>query len=230
MKSQRLFFYLLTAILLLIIFFLPSLGWKIRAWLSPSAPQDANTLLTENVALKAQLAQYAAVARALPIVPQNYIPAVVYSRYPTNFRNELLVNAGSNEGVAAGRAVVIEAASSSPAIEGGYVFVGKVQAVFVNTALVSTVFDPGFRMPVRIGAKGYDALFAGGAEPEAMSILKSAAVAPGDIVVSADPAFPYGLAVAEVTNASLSSDNLFQEASLDFPYDINAIQAVLIEK
>jgi cell shape-determining protein MreC len=230
MKSSRIFFYVLTVILLLIIIFLPSIGWKLHSWLAPSIPQDNGGLAVENVALKAALAQYATVARALPDIPQNYIPAMVYSRYPTNFRSELLINAGTREGVTAGRAVVIEVATPASARAGLYVLIGKVQAAFGDTAVVQTVFDPAFRMPVRIGAKGYDALFAGGAAPKAASILKTASVQPGDVVSAADPALPYGLAVAEVAGVNISPDSLFQEAALNFQYDLNDIQAVLIQK
>ncbi len=228
MNLSRIFFYLLIVILLVVIVFFPSLGWRLRALLSPAIPVADNKTAAAELALKAQLDQYAILASQLPAIPKEYVPATVYSRYPTNFRNQILVNAGTNQGVAAGRAVLIEiaGAGNSPS----FIFVGRVQAAFANTAVVQTIFDPAFRMPVRIGTHGFDALFAGGSEPKTVSILKSATIQAGDAVVSADPAFPYGLPVASVHAVDIASDGLFQEAALDFPYDLNAIQAVLIQK
>jgi hypothetical protein len=41
---------------------------------------------------------------------------------------------------------------------------------------------------------------------------------------------PYAMPVGEVGSIALTPDNLFEEASLAFPYDIGAIQAVEIVK
>jgi len=48
------------------------------------------------------------VAAELPTSSPATIRAMVYSRYPMNFRNELLVNAGADEGVATGSAVMFQ--------------------------------------------------------------------------------------------------------------------------
>jgi rod shape-determining protein MreC len=209
------------AILLFLIFFEPSYGWRIRQWLSPQdmSPTDPNGLNAENVALKAQLAELQTVQSEIPQVPQGYLRAMVYSRYPMNFRNEILVNAGANEGIAVGKAVLF-----------GNIFIGKVTEVFSDSALVQTVFDGDFKMPVRVGRSGYDALLVGGARPKAGSISKKASLTDGDVVVTADSNFPYGLPVGVVRDVSISADNLFEEASIGFSYDINGIQTVLIQK
>ena len=146
---------------------------------------------------------------------------MVFSRYPANFRNELLISVGASDGVATDTAVVIEPATSS------YVLIGRIKNVFDHTSLVQTVFDSGFKMPVRIGPHGYDALFVGGAIPEATSIQKSSRLNVGDVVIAADKGVPYGLPMAEVSGVSISADNLFEQAPLDFGYDIGSVQAVL---
>ena len=51
-----------------------------------------------------------------------------------------------------------------------------------------------------------------------------------DVVVTADSNFPYGLPVGVVRDVSISKDNLFEEATINFSYDINSIETVLIEK
>ena len=226
MRPSQFSFYLLTAILLVIIIFLPSVGWRVHAWLLPPAPavNSGTNLIAQNQALEAQVAQYATMANALPVVPSSYVPAMVFSRYPENFRSELFLDVGSDEHIATGSAVVIEPATSS------YILIGTVKNVFAHTALVETVFDPDFKMPVRIGTKGSDGLFVGGANPSVMSIQKSAVINPGDIVITADSAIPYGLPVAQVVSTSISPDSLFKQASLSFSYNIGSIQAVLVQR
>ncbi len=184
-----------------------------------AALESDPSLAAENEALKAKLAELQGVAAQLPQSFPGDIRAMVYSRYPLNFKNELLVNAGSNDGVAQGDAVIFQG-----------IMIGSVEQVFSGSSLVRTVFDGSFKMPVRVGSGGYDALFVGGAYPEATSIQKSAPVEPGDIVYTAAPGFPYGLPVALVSATGTSADDLFLTASLSFAYDINSVETVLIVK
>ncbi len=215
------FLIFLIVVAVVVVFIAPSYGWKIRMWLSPqaAAQPDAPSLVAENEALMAQLALLQGVAAQLPQASSNYIRAIVYSRYPFNFKNELLVNVGADQKVAVGKAVVFQG-----------VLIGTVEKVFPDTALVQTVFDSNFKMPVRVGAQGYDALLVGGASPIATSIKKDAPVAAGTIVYSAAPGLPYGLPVAIIASTSTSPDTLFEEAALDFAYDVDGVQAVLIAK
>lgn len=210
------------AVLLALMFLEPSYGWDIRSWLTPRAPAslalpDDPTLAAQNESLEAELAQLQGVAAEIPQAPSGYIRAMVYSRYPLNFKNELLVNAGSNEGVVQGKAVVFQG-----------VLIGSVEKVFPDSSLVLTVFDASFKAPVRVGSGGYDALLEGGADPKATSIQKNTNIAVGDIVYSAAPTFPYGLPVAIIAATGTTSDNLFENATLSFAYDMNDIQTVLI--
>ncbi len=217
----------LIVILALLIFFAPSYGWTIRAWLSPAlgnvgagvSQTDAQNLVAENDALKAQLATLQVVASQLPTSTPNTIRAMIYSRYPMNFRNELLVSVGSNEGVATGAAVTFQG-----------MLLGEVKAVFPETSLVQTIFDNSLKMPVRIGSGGVNGLLQGGSDPIVGSITSNAAVMPGDIVYSAAPGIPYAVPVAQVVATSTSADSLFEQATLSFPYDINNVETVFIAK
>jgi rod shape-determining protein MreC len=215
---------LLIIVLAILIFFAPSYGWDIRQFLSPSNPPgssqaDDQNVVSENEALTAQLAQLQVVSSELPTAPTNSIRAMVYSRYPLNFKNEILVNAGSKDGVAVGAAVVFQG-----------ILVGQVKSVFSDSALVQTVFDDTVKLPVRVGSGGYDGLLQGGSYPTVGSITKTAPVAIGDIVYSAAPGLPYGLPIGEVAATSTSADSLFEQASLGFSYDINNIETVFIFK
>jgi cell shape-determining protein MreC len=211
----------LIVVLAALIFFAPSYGWAIRQFLSPSAsaPADSQSVEAQNETLKAQLAQLQTVVSQLPTSSPNEVRAMVYSRYPMNFKNELLVNAGANDGVVVGAAAVFQG-----------MLVGQVQAVFPDSATVQTVFDENLKMPVRIGSGGYDGLLRGGSDPSVVSVATDAPVEIGDIVYSATPGLPYGLPIAEVAATSTSADSLFQQASLSFPYDINSIETIFIMK
>ncbi len=213
------FLIICIVVLIALIFLAPQAGWRLRAWLSPAPDGGARdmNLAATNQSLMAQLAQLQSVASELPNVPVGYRVAMVYSQYPFNFKNEILINAGAGEGVAAGKAVVFEG-----------VLIGTVESVFPHAALVETVLDGNFKMPVRVGAKGYDALLVGGAAPRATSMLRNVAVMPGDIIYAAAPNVPYGLPIATIAATSTSHDNLFQEATLNFAYDMNNIQSVLV--
>jgi cell shape-determining protein MreC len=73
-------------------------------------------------------------------------------------------------------------------------------------------------------------LLQGSAYPTVGSIAKTATVNPGDIVYAAGTGFPYGVPIGEVVATSTSADSLFEQASLNFPYDINGIQTVAIQE
>jgi rod shape-determining protein MreC len=211
----------LCIVLLLFIIFAPSYGWRTRQFFA--APNvissDNQNVAAENETLKAELAQVQTLQSELPTSSVNDIRAMVYSRYPFNFKNELLVNAGSDQGVASGSAVFFQG-----------MLIGRIQTVWRTTALVQTIFDNNFKMPVRVGVKSYDGLLQGSSYPVVESIAKSSIVNPGDIVYAAGSGFPYGLPIGEVKATSTSADSLFEQASLNFTYDINSIQTVFIQK
>jgi rod shape-determining protein MreC len=220
----------LIVILSALIFFAPSYGWKVRAWLSPApggnnsaatgaSQADDRTLAAQNEVLESELAELQVISSQLPTSSPVEVRAMVYSRYPLNFKNELLVSAGSDSGVNVGAAVVFQG-----------MLLGQVQKVFSNTALVETIFDNGLKIPVRVGGGGANGLFQGGSDPIVGSIARGATIGSGDIVYSAAPGFPYGLPIAQVVATSTSADSLFQQATLGFPYDVNNVETVLIMK
>ncbi len=219
----------LVVIFIALIAFAPSVWWRLRALLTPSdiAPgaviSGADTssgtaaLLAENDVLKAQLAALQSVAAALPTSTQGFMRAMVYSRYPFGFKNELFVNAGSADGVATGSAVVYQG-----------MLVGRVITVWPHYAAVQTVFDERFRLPVRIGPTGVDGLLTGGSYPYIASIAPGASVQEGSAILSAAQGVPYGLPVGIVQATSTSPDRLFEQAAISFPYNINGIETVLV--
>ena len=223
---------LLIVILAVSIFTKPYYGLEVRKLLAPEfGAQNVNSgdLAAENESLKAELAKLQNIKLQFPDRSPNFIGAAVYSRYPFNFKNELLLNAGSSDGVALDKAVIASG-----------ILIGKVVKVFESSAVAQTVFDGGFQTSVRVGSAGLpagalakagaQALIVGGALPKLTMIPLGVNVSPGDIVYSASPDFPYGLPIAEVAVIATSSDNLFREATLDFAYDINSVSAVMVAK
>jgi rod shape-determining protein MreC len=221
-KRSNWFLGILAVFTAILVFIRPNYGWQLRRFLAPNfygAQSSALDLALENERLKTELAKLKNIQSQLPTKPPEYIRAVVYSRYPMNFKNELTLSVGKNGGVSEGAAVVFDG-----------VLIGRITKVFDDTSLVETVFDGRFGAAVRIGSAGVDALLRGGSFPGVVLIPAKSDIKTGDIVYSASPDFPYGLPIAEIGEVKASSDRLFKEASLNFVYDINAVENVLVAK
>lgn len=230
MKKGNWFLTGLIFAVLFLLFFYPGLGWNIQAFLSPAKnlqSDEYQKIVLENESLRAEIAGLQQIKKNLPQtqISGAFLPVFVYSHYPFNFKNELLVSAGASENVEIGKTAVItpnNSTSSNP------ILVGKVEKVFENVSLVQTVFDSRFQSAVRIGKSGTSALLKGGNEPELSLIPKDAKIANGDAVYSASPDFPYGLTIGNVNNIRISSDQLFQEADVETNYNPSELQSLLI--
>jgi len=177
-------------------------------------PVPDRDLLIENEALKAELAELEELRKHLPDrMPAGSLPVFIYSRYPLNFKNELIVSAGGNDGVKEGMIAVL------PGRSGDSVLVGRVAQVFPETSLVLTLFDPRFQTAVRVGER---------TEPKATLIPKKDEVKEGDVVSAAGAGFPYALAIGEVARMLPASDQLFQEAAVRLPYDSNELRSLIL--
>ena len=136
-----------------------------------------------------------------------------------------MINVGENRAVGPGQPVVF-LGESVFSLRG--LLLGKIDRVFSDSSLVRTIFDKEWQSSVRIGKKGYLALLQGGGEPVIRLIPKDAKISVGDVVYSVQPEFPNSLPVGEVLEIGLSSDQVFQEAKLSFPYDFSSIKAVAV--
>ncbi len=219
MKKKFSFLFILLAVELALLVFKPFYGWSIRALLAPTPgiSSSGSGVTAENEMLKAKVAELESIKAQIPQKTEKYTRAIVYSRYPFNFKNELLLNVGSKEGILKGKAVTF-----------GGVLIGKVENVFEETSLVETVFNDSFQLAVRIGTGGVQALLTGGSTVSLGLISGTATVQKGDIVYSAAAGFPYGLPLGEIDGVRVSDDKLFQVATLAVPYDTGDIATVLI--
>jgi rod shape-determining protein MreC len=220
-NKEGLFLIFLIFILLFLVIFKPIYGWKLRQFLGfNNQSQDSlETLKNENIKLQSELAQLSSMQSDIQNGAKNYIGAMVYSEYPMNFKNEITLNVGSDQGVSVSKAVLF-----------GNSFIGKTIKVFNDYSIVQTIFDGDFKIPVKIGNSLYDGLLVGGTSPKISSISKKASINNGDIIIVADPNFPYGIPIGTVRDVKISSDNLFQEATIDFAYDMENMNSVLVQK
>jgi len=207
--------------ILAISFLIFNRGWYLNG-LFKGAPVSGDDLMIENAALKAELLKLAILEKEIPKILANTVPAFRFSEYPANLKNLILVSAGASQGVEKGAAVLV--ADSRGA---NFVLAGRVTEVFKDSSVVQTVFDSGFKIPVKIGKEGTDALFSGGTEPKLTLIAKKAAVEPGAAIISASADFPYGLSLGTVADVRLA-DDFWKEATLNLGYDWNSLTAVLI--
>ncbi|RJQ29320.1 rod shape-determining protein MreC [Candidatus Parcubacteria bacterium] len=221
MRRDRWLFVTLSLVLLALLLWRPETGWELRALLGSREEESrtADELYAQNIQLKAELAKLSVIESQLPAWSPEYIRASVLSRYPFGAKSELLLDIGERQGAEEGVAVAFQG-----------VLLGKVQSVFDSTSVAQTVFDSRFEVAVRIGERGAEALFRGGDEPHLTLISKRAKVEPGDVVYSASPLFPYAIPLGEIEAVKLSEDQLFQEASMKFSYEIGAVRTVFVAR
>ena len=211
--------------------FAPRAGWFIGETLRGGsggafAPADVDALRLENAALRADRAIIE--GAGLSAARSSDALASVYSRYPFNLKHELLISRGSETGEAPGDAVGVVGAGDLGA--GCNVLIGKITKVYAKSALVQTIFDPQFQLAVRIGSRGVDGLLKGGNEPLVTLISQKAKVGAGDAVFAASSETPYGMALGTIADVRPSGDQVFQNAVLTVPYDVNAVRAVCVRK
>lgn len=199
--------------------------WQFRSIFDHSVPieNEVNVLRAENAYLRAALiAQEESSSRQ----PEGTVLAHVYSRYPLNFKDELVLDKGSRDNIQMNQAVLAPARQFSE--ETSMFLIGTISQVYNRRSFVQTVFDHDFRSAVRIGTKKVSGLFVGGVSPRITTIPKEARVLPGDVVLSSSADFPYGLILGRVREVRRSPDNLFQEAELELPYDINNLTVAYV--
>ena len=219
MKNESKTFFIFGTIILLLVFIEPRLGWTVRDFLIGYRDRGEGDLESENLALKAELAKLKDIKDQLSEWSDDYVAASVYSSYPLNIKRELIVNVGKNQGIQGGEAVLFKR-----------FLVGRVEEVRDDTSIVRTVFDDRWQSTVRIGSSGVDALLRGGGSPRATLIKKSEEVLSGTVLYDTTPDFPYALPIGEIGEMRLSSDGLFQEASISLRYDLAEMRNVLILK
>ena len=181
---------------------------------------NLSDLSLENQSLLGQLAEIKNSPSYTPAGGKTYIYARIYSSYPFNNADKLLINAGSEQGVVLGAPVLVK-----PGI-----FLGEIVKVNKDSSEVRTLYDAGFEMPVKIGDGKIDSLLVGGHDVKLTLISKKKSAQSGQIILTAAKQYPYGLMIGTTADVRDASDNLFQEASLSAPYSISELNEVYVLK
>ena len=147
-----------------------------------------------------------------------YIRAQVYSNYPANNANKIILNVGFDGEAEVGQSVVVE-----PGI-----FLGEVEEVEKRFSVVRTIFDPGWELPVKIGPNRVDALFVGGAQPRLTLISKNKNIVPGYKVYLVGSEYSYGLVLGSVNKVLVNEQELFDEATMATSYNRMDLDNVFI--
>lgn len=146
----------------------------------------------------------------------------VFSLYPMNFKDELLVGVGSENRVKLGGAAIYNG-----------MLIGRIKEVRDNVSVIQTVFDPSFSLPVRIGKAKVDALLKGGVDPKITLIPKSSALDPQDGVYSASSDLEFGLPIGNLGAVTLPPAAVFSEAGLTLAYsplDLRYLYLEIVQK
>ncbi|MDO8504688.1 MAG: rod shape-determining protein MreC [Candidatus Liptonbacteria bacterium] len=143
----------------------------------------------------------------------------VYSGYPLNLKDELLVNVGARDGV-----------KPFGAVTWNGILVGKIKEVKEEFSVIQTIFDPKFSLPVRAGESGADALLKGGVEPKLTLIPKNVETKAGDVVYSASADFEYGMPLGVGGPLITSANSVFSEADLLISYGPSELRYLFLEK
>lgn len=179
---------------------------------------DVTSLLLENQGLRAQLMQAEQAPSVIEQERKRYIRVPLYSSYPFNTSNELLIAAGEESGVLEGASVF-----ASPGV-----FLGQVISVTRGKAVVRTIFDPGWELPVKIGEGKVDALLVGGQEPKLTLVSKRKPLIGGEPVYLASRDFVYGLSLGTVAELRQSKESLFLEGRLITSYALADLSELYI--
>ncbi len=172
--------------------------------------------IRENEILRAGL-QSAKINLVVPSL-ENKISAKVFSVYPFNNKNSIVLGAGQKDGVK--KYAVVS--------WGENILIGQVSEVSDKWSSAKTVFDPDWQFPVRIGEKEIDGLLQGGSVPRIALISKDKEISSGDLVYSAGADLPYGIKIGEVGEIREKQSEVFKEAILKFPYNLNDLRNVQI--
>lgn len=211
-KKYILFFLLLTA-LLGIYFYQGNIFIGLDKF--KNSNQSLTELHLENQGLRQKIQE---LTNKLNLDSQPYLTAWVYSRYPFNNNQSLIIDAGSKAKIKAGW----------PVLAAEHRLLGKIIRVKTNTSEVETIFSPDWRSAVKIGPLGIEALLVGGRQPKLEFIPANAKINAGDEVLSVSPDLPLNLFVGEVSEVISQPAASLWQAKLKTDYDPNQLKKVFV--
>jgi cell shape-determining protein MreC len=181
------------------------------------------SLINENITLKKQVLDLQSelyATRESFVLPsaERYKEASVFSLYPFHTKILLYITLGGQDGAYVGDAVTFSKTA----------LIGQITRVKAHQSEVTTLFDPNFSLPVRIGNNEVEGLLQGGVNPTIHLIDKTKNIERGDQVVAAWKEIPYGLLVGHISGVSGDESGAFLQATMTLPYSLNDIRHVFI--
>ncbi len=191
-----------------------------RQYLKFDLYQENVLLKLQNENLKAQLQRATDEPSVVATgdVQTGRIEANVFSTYPFNMKGVISVDHGSDDGVTGG--MVATVADS--------ILLGQVTEVDHHSAIIRTIFDSHWQLPVRIGPDKVNGLFQGGNDPKVVLVEKPVKI--GDGVFSAAKEFPLGIKIGEIKDIKQDASGIFKEATIRTPYAIGDVQLVFLAR
>ena len=202
---------------LLILALVIGIGWLAFAFTADMREENA-FLKDENKTLREKILAYENAPEEKEGERFQELEAGVFSSYPTNERDLIILSAGRADGVATGMPVVTD----------GDVLVGRVIEVTKRKSVVQTVFDPKFSIAVFIGTSRENGLYVGGVSPKIELVNKDALIEIGDVIRSSDQGFPINLRIGEIVHIDENPAQAFREATVLPVLKINTLRRVSI--
>ena len=224
LSMRRAILIILTAILIAATFFsslfikknyLSAAVYFVTDYFKTDLRRENVSLKFENENLRAQLQKIQAF-KLQSDSPKNYLESRVFSTYPFNVRDVLVIDKGSADGVKKGQAVVLK----------DNIFLGQVAGVSENSASIRTVFDPNWQLSVKIGENKINGLFDGGNDLKITLIEKP--VRPGDAVFLASKDLPLDLKIGDIQSIKEDQGGIFKEAAVSVPYNVSELESVYL--
>lgn len=193
--------------------------WEVRGiaeglWGAAYNYRAFNDLKLENESLKSEL------LKKNPIGAQTdkYLDAQVYSHYPFNDKNALIIDKGSLDGVKTGM----------PVLAARGVLLGRITAVKERVSEVMTIFDPAWKSSVVVGERRTKAVLQGANNPRLELIPKDAVLKEGDAITNISPEYPIALRIGAVGAARLDEKKVWQIADVEVAFGIEDVDSVLV--
>lgn len=178
------------------------------------------SLRRENESLRAEIAAVIAKSPSItaPLGRSATVTVSVFSRYPFNDTQSVVIDAGMDRGMRVGMPVLTQE---------GALF-GSIRTVKKTQSEVQTIFDSQWKSVVVVGAEKVKALFSGGTEPMLELIPRRAAVKVGDRIVAVDERAPYGVALGTVARLEEDAEKGWQRAVVTPAFIFDTLNTLLV--
>lgn len=174
---------------------------------------DYNELVRENEQLKFEINNL-----KNKEVSEDGILVDVYSRYPFNDKERLILDIGEKDGSKIGL----------PVFTKNDFLLGKIINVNGRYSEVQTIFDSEWKTSVGLNNLVDKAVMKGGQPPKVELISKDSEVEKGDYIFSISPDFPYKTLIGKLSKITEVDDHIWDSSLIDVPYNVDDLSKVKV--